>query len=143
MFVITIAVVCAILGIVTLIAGIAAKSNTLLELISLNNTIFIIGLIFGLVMLVVSAAGIYGIVTGKRCCIFLFCIVLGILALIFVALTIAIAALHHSFENSYKYIDCNKSGNNYLHELKNAYTDAAKLLCRDQCPCGYKHDRSS
>lgn len=95
--VIILAVICAIVGLLTLIGGIIAKSNTFLVMADISTTIFLIGLIFGIVMMLFSIAGIYGVVKGKRCCIFLFCIVLGILALALVAIVIVIAVVQSSF----------------------------------------------
>lgn len=142
--VIILAVICAIVGLLTLIGGIIAKDNTFLELADVSGTVFLIGLIFGIVMMLFSFSGIYGVVKGRRCCIFLFCIVLGILAIVLIAIVIMIAVVQSSFEETYQYMDCSNSNNTYLQDLEDAYTSAASMLCKtDNCACNYEHDYST
>lgn len=95
--VITLAVVTSLVGILTLVGGVMAKSNTFMVYAEVNDGFFYAGLIFGLILLLFSIAGIYGVVKGKRCCIFLFCFILGIVTVVLVALTIAIAVIKHSY----------------------------------------------
>ena len=141
--VIILAIVCAIVGLLTLIGGIIAKSNTFLVMAEVSTTVFMVGLIFGLVMMLFSFAGIYGVVKGRRCCIFLFCFVLGILALVLIALVILIAVVQSTLSDSYQYIDCANTSNTYLQDLEDAYSKASTLLCRSSCPCNYQYDHAS
>ena len=141
--VITLAVVCAIVGLLTLIGGIMAKSNTFLEYAEINSAVFLTGLITGLVLMVFAAAGIYGVVKGKRCCIFLFCLILGIITFVLIVIVIVVAVVQGSFEEVYSHVKCGSSNDQYLTDLEDAYKSAAGLLCTDACPCNYKHSTSS
>lgn len=140
--VITLAVLCCIVGLLTLIGGIMANHNTFLVMAEVSGTVFLVGLIFGIVMMLFSVAGIYGVVKGKRCCIFLFCLVLGILSVVLVALVILIAVVHATLADSYQYMDCGNASNTYLQDLEDAYSKASTLLCKSSCPCNYEHDHA-
>lgn len=94
-------------------------------------------------MMLFSFAGIYGVCKGRRCCIFLFCMVLGILAIVLIGIVVIIAILSSSFEHNYQYMDCSNSNNTYLQDLEDAYTSAASMLCKaSNCACNYKYDRT-
>lgn len=106
--VITLAVVTALVGVLTLVGGIMAKSNTFMVYAQVNDGFFWAGLIFGLVLMLFSAAGIYGVAKGKRCCICLFCIILGIVTLVLVVLTISIAVIKGSYMDVFGKDHCDK-----------------------------------
>ena len=93
--------------------------------------------------MVFAAAGIYGVVKGKRCCIFLFCLILGIITFVLIVIVIVVAVVQGSFEEVYSHVKCGSSNDQYLTDLEDAYKSAAGLLCTDACPCNYKHSTSS
>ena len=107
--VIVLAAVTALVGILTLVGGIMARSNTFMVYAQVNDGFFWSGLIFGLVLMLFSAAGIYGVAKGKRCCICLFCIILGVVTFVLVALTIAIAVIKGSYMGIFGKDHCDSS----------------------------------
>ena len=107
--VITLAAITAIIGILTLVGGIMAKSNTFMVYAEVNEGFFLSGLIFGLVLMLFSAAGIYGIVKGKRCCICLYCIILGLVTLVLIVLSIAIAVIRGNYMDVFGKDHCDSS----------------------------------
>ena len=99
--VITVAVITSIVGLVTLVGSILAKDNEFLKHTDSNMAIFLAGLIFGLVTLLFSIIGIIGVIKGNRCCITMFCIILGVMTFVLVILAIVVSVAENKYKGDY------------------------------------------
>ena len=140
--VITLAVIMSIVGLVTLVGGIFAKDNEFLKHTDSNMAIFLTGLIFGLVTLLFSIIGIIGVLKGNRCCITMFCIILGVMTFVLVILAIVVSVAENKYKGDYEISTCT-SNSSFISNLKGAYSHAATLLCTSNCPCNYKEPVSA
>lgn len=111
--VITLAVIMSIVGLVTLVGGIFAKDSEFLKHTDSNMPIFLTGLVFGLVTLLFSIVGIIGVMKGNRCCITMFCIILGVITFVLVILAIVVSVAENKYKGDYKISTCT-SNNSFI-----------------------------
>ena len=132
--VITVAVVLIIVGICVIIAASYAKNNEFFLDVGDRDSLFGVGLTFGIVLILICVLGIIGACKRSRCCLAIFAIVVFCVMIVLIALTAVIFIARSNYSDYYESYSC-ASPNSYIQDLITTQ-QKGDILC-DTCACNY------